>query len=535
MLEKQALSFGSFILDTKNRQLYRGNRVVKLTGKALSVLSYLVDRPEQLVSKEELFQEIWSETVVGDAALAVCIGELRRKLGDKARFPRYIETVHGEGYRFIEAVVSSQQSVTSSQQSVASSPSSSSPLVGRKTELERLEAWLEATLAGQRRLVFVTGEAGIGKTTLVEAFLQQIATSSTKPWIGQGQCIEQYGSGEAYLPILEALGRLCRGSNGKQFLRLLEKHAPTWLVQMPTLVSAPKLKALQSLVQGTTKDRMLRELAEALEAITRTRPLILALEDLHWSDTATIELLNFLARRRESARLCILGTYRPVEVVVREHRLKEVKQELQLHQQCEELPLGFLDEEAVSEYVRLRFPDSTLPKQLATLVYERTDGNPLFMVNMVDELVRHNVLKQQDSQWGMTASLPQLEIGTPSSIQQLIEAQIERLSTEEQLILEVGSVAGMEFSAAAVEAATEQTVEEVEAQCEELVRQGQFVQGTGVSEWPDGTVATAPAGACVSKENAAAINARVYSVCGLPNSRSACPCSTITPSFMTSR
>ena len=104
-----------------------------------------------------------------------------------------------------------------------------------------------------------------------------------------------------------------------------------------------------------TRERMLREMAEALEALTSERPLVLRLEDLHWSDVSTLELLSVLARRHEAARLLVLGTYRPVEMLANGHPLRTVRQELQLHRQCEEQRLAFLTEEHVAEYLAVRF------------------------------------------------------------------------------------------------------------------------------------------------------------------------------------
>src|SRR5262249_26096958 len=161
-------------------------------------------------------------------------------------------------------------------------------------------------------------------------------------------CIEQYGAGEGYRPILEALSRLCREPGGEYLITLLNQHAPTWLVQMPTLLTAAEVDALQRKVAGATRERMLREMAGAVDAITAERPLVRWLEDLHWSDVSTLELLALLARRRERARLLVIGTYRPVDVIVKEHPLKAVKQELQLHGQCEQLVLRLLTEEAVA-------------------------------------------------------------------------------------------------------------------------------------------------------------------------------------------
>src|SRR5262249_48102755 len=153
----------------------------------------------------------------------------------------------------------------------------------------------------------------------------------------------------------EALGRLCRGPGGRQVRAILEQYAPTWLIQLPALLTGNELEALQRKTAGATQQRMLRELAEAIELVAMERPLVLVLEDLHWSDMSTLDWLAFLARRAERARLLVLGTYRPVEVLTREHPLKGVKQELQMHGQCQELALDFLREAHVAEYLTQRF------------------------------------------------------------------------------------------------------------------------------------------------------------------------------------
>jgi predicted ATPase len=164
----------------------------------------------------------------------------------------------------------------------------------------------------------MSGEAGIGKTTLVDTVVTQLETAEAV-WCGHGQCIEQYGAGEAYLPLLEAFGQLGRGSHGARLVALLQQHAPSWLLQLPALLSPADHDTLQRRSAGATRERMLRELAEAIESLTAERPLILVLEDLHWSDYATLDWLTFVARRRAGARLLILGTYRPADAIMRQH------------------------------------------------------------------------------------------------------------------------------------------------------------------------------------------------------------------------
>jgi predicted ATPase len=242
--------------------------------------------------------------------------------------------------------------------------------------------------------------------------------------------------------------------------------------------------------------------------ISRERPLVLCLEDLHWSDYSTLDWLSFLARRQEAARLLVLGTYRPVEVIVREHPLKNLKHELQVHGHCQELLLAPLDETAVMQYLVQRFAapvssnlssgehqdEGLAPeplRKLARTIYQRTDGNPLFMLNVVDYLIERVGLKTlADAAAGQSGEMLGSEpIDAPPSIVQMIELNLERLTAEEQAVLETASVAGLEFPLAAVATALQRPLGEIEACCTRLARRQQFVHSAGTVDWPDGTVA----------------------------------------------
>src|SRR5262249_19941114 len=156
-------------------------------------------------------------------------------------------------------------------------------------------------------------------------FVESIA-SDTGLRIGRGQCLEQYGTSEAYLPVLDAIGRLCR--EHRQVIDVLRAHAPMWVVQMPSLVSASDRELLSRELSGASRERMMREIGEALEASAEEMPLVLILEDLHWSDYSPLALISYIAKQRPSARLMLIGTYRTVELIVSGHPLKAVKQEL---------------------------------------------------------------------------------------------------------------------------------------------------------------------------------------------------------------
>jgi DNA-binding winged helix-turn-helix (wHTH) protein/predicted ATPase len=491
-------TFEEYELDLGRYELRSAGKPVKLEPQVFNLLAYLIRHRDRVVTKDEFLEQLWPGRFVSEATLTSRLMAARRAIGDRGREQRLIQTVHGRGYRFMAPVqerVMEQvlRDVPAAMSNTVPPPTVLRPArtvqaVGREAELAQLHRWLQRALHGIRQLVFVTGEAGLGKTTLVEAFLHDLAGSEAL-WIGRGQCIEHYGAGEAYLPVLEALGGLCKEPGGQELIALLVRQAPTWVVHMPWLVTEAELDALQRRVMGATQERMLREMAEAIAAWTAERPLILVLEDLHWSDHATLDLLAWLARRPEPARLLVLGTYRPADVKMHGHPLQAVVQDLKLHRRCEELSLTLLTEAAVAEYLIARFAGTALPEGLARLVHQRTDGNPLFMVNVVDAWEAQGWLEEVEGKAQLRIGLEELAQGVPESLRQMLAQQLDQLSVEEQRVLEAASVAGVECSAAAVAAGLEVGVVEAETRCEGLARRQQWLRSTGSDEWPDGMVA----------------------------------------------
>jgi DNA-binding winged helix-turn-helix (wHTH) protein len=356
MQHTQQIMFKPFRLDPDNACLWRGAQRVSLTPKAFMVLLHLVMHHGQLVTKDALLEAVWPDTIVGDAVLKVCIREIRKVLGDPVKTPQFIATEYRRGYRFIKRIATVDRSpqpnpINSPLLTVSSGnfshpqnpPFNRPPLVGREAAFMSLHRGLEQAIQGMRHLVFVTGEPGIGKTALVEAFAAQVSSTSSVRTV-HVECIERYGTGEAYLPILEAIGSLCRAPEGYRLIAILQRHAPTWLRQMPWLMESENHDTLQHRLPNSTPERMLRELVEVIEALAAETPLVLILEDLHWSDYSTLDLVSFLARGQEPARLLVIGTYRPVEVIINGHPLKVVKQTLELQRRCVELPLELLSQ-----------------------------------------------------------------------------------------------------------------------------------------------------------------------------------------------
>ena len=485
------IPFDRFSLDLVNECLWKDREALKIRPKAFALLHYLIDRPGQMVTKDELLNALWPETFVGDAVLKVTVQQVREALDDDPKSPQFIETAHRRGYRFIGHIGEPERVSTSALSSQDNFYSGAFPVfsdvVGREQALARLQRWLRRMLRGDRQVGFISGETGIGKTSLVDAFARTIPNDGTIR-VARGQCLEQYGTGEAYLPVLEAIGRLCR--EDRRVIELLRAHAPLWLLQMPWLLSPSDRELLSREMSGATRERMLREMGEALDLLASEVPLVLILEDLHWSDYSTLDLISYLATQRRPAKLMLIGTYRDVELNVSGHPLRAVKQQLLAKQLCKEIQLEYLTVAATRDYLTVRFLGNKFPARLAELIHSLTDGNPLFMVNAVDYLLETGLIVHDSGGWNLSVDIDQVEVGVPDNIKQMIERQIEHLGSDKQRTLEAASVAGVEFSSLSLAAGLEEDPHVVEDRCAELARQRQYIQDCGIHELPNGEVTT---------------------------------------------
>ncbi len=479
--------FPPFRLDPVNQCLWHccataaAERIL-LPPKAFAVLHYLVAHAGRLVTQEELLEAVWPETYVQPEVLRNHIFDIRRALGDSPQAPRFVETLPRRGYQFIAAVRDSAGAEPV--ELPATAPTS---LVGRERALEALRGYLQQAVRGQRQFILVTGEPGSGKTALVDAFQRQATREVPGLRLARGQCVEGYGGTEACYPILEALGQLCQSG---AVVQALATHAPTWLVQFPALVTPEHRATLQRELLGATRERMLRELNAALETLTATSPLLLVIEDLQWVDPATVDLLAALARGRGPAHLLLLGTYRTGDVALADHPLQALTAELLVHGLCHEIPLEPLGEANVAAYLAAVAAGAEVPEGLAGLLHRRSEGNPLLMVMILDDLTERGLIARAPDRWQLTVPLDDIEPEVPESLRRLIEARLARLAPEEQRVLEVASVAGVVFTAALCAAAADLEADDVETWCEALARRGHLVGAAGWQQFPDGTVSS---------------------------------------------
>ena len=486
--------FESFGLDTSNECLWRNGTQIPLAPKPFAVLRYLVENPGRLITHDELLDALWPETYVQPQVLRTYMLELRKVLGDDAGQPKFIQTLPKRGYRFVAEVLEAAD-LTMADHAAAKrfaterSTASRNPLpdakdasiVDRQEEMACLKAQVELLAGGQRRVIFVTGEAGIGKTALVDAFCQQVG-SWLPASVARGQCVEGFGRKEEYYPVMEALSQLCASPDGEKACRILARMAPVWLAALGRESANGATQAF--------RERMPGDLCAALEELAAEKPLILVFEDLHWADVSTLHLISALARRRAQAKLLVLATYRPQDLAT-EHPLKALKQDLLLRRLCTEIALEPLAKIAVCELLSRELKQETLPPGLAGFVHRRSEGNPLFVIAILEHLIAQRYLVREKTsdlaRWEQHTAFEEMEAGVPDGLTQMIELEMARLSEQEQRILEAGSLISVAFPAWAVAAALEMDMAEAEEACDELTRHLYFVQHAGQDELPDGT------------------------------------------------
>lgn len=353
-------------------------------------------------------------------------------------------------------------------------------IVGRDTETAALRASFARLREGTAMLT-VAGDAGIGKSTLVQQFLAD-ATEAGVARVARGHCSERFSGTGAYLPLVEALDSLVRGPGGAAATAAIAATAPHWFHELNAAAgTAPPAGQASS-------ERMVREFIGALESLATDRTLILLVDDLHWSDAATVDVLSHLAMRRTGPRILVLGTYRPSEMGATHHPMLRLKQDLVARGVCEEIVLGSLGRDAVTTYVDAEFPNHAFPAEFLDVVFRRTEGHPLFMADLLRHLRTQNAIAQRDGAWVLTESLRDIERTLPQSVQNMVARKLDVLDDVSKQLLVCAAVCGDVFDSAIVAAAGGIDPGTVEERLEQLERPHGIVRFVDEQELPDGTL-----------------------------------------------
>ena len=446
--------FPPFWFDLETAQLWRDDNRIALSPKAGFVLAILVARPGVLFSKHELLNLVWHGAGVQSSILKVYIRELRKALGDSAQRSRYIETLAGRGYRFIGDVVDDL------------ADRESSAFTGRANELAVLRNALQLARSGYRRTVFVAGRPGFGKTSLCEAFLSELAQSETV--IARGQCFEACAVGEAHYAVIDALTDLCR--NDEEALGHVVRNAPSWLVQLPQY---GRMDSELHVGSGEpSQPRLLAEMNEVIRAITKTRVLVLFLEDLQWADDATLELIAKVTRNNEPASLLTIGTFRNGATLTPSDVFVERLASLHSERSVAVLTLREFTREDVGAYLNTRFRSRAIVASLTPMLYNFTSGHPQHMVAALDQLVAAGHLRYQSGRWHVSGPLSQVYRSIQDTLQTVITRRFRQLPEQVRALLDSAAQIGTRFNARVAALVADLDVAAVEQQCDRLIVEG---------------------------------------------------------------
>ncbi len=495
MAEQRARPSAIFRLDGARGDLTADGTVVALPPKALALLLYLVENASRVVPRAELVEIVWEGVSVSADAIRYAVKQVRRGLADSATEPLFIETVSRRGWCFVgratpvaeDCWILEGRGEPDAPRSLGTR-SALGPFVGREPELGALLDVLSRAQTGERRTLFLRGEPGIGKSRLLNVFLDT-ASLRADALTARGECVDHVGPGMPYAPLFEVLERICERLGSATAIDTLRRHAPTWLAQMPSLTEPDDRASLEEQIQGATQARMIREWTRVIERFADERTLVIAIEDVHWADPSTLLALFYFATRADSSRVLLVATLRPDPSTPALAGLQKAIDEFASRDDCGLLTPSAFDLEAVHAYLGARFghdQPATRSEELRAHLCSASGGNPLFLTSLVDELVEKESIRKRDDDWVVTDRFS-LE-SVPETLTPLIERQLAGLAPDLRELLEAASIAGMDFTASELAAALQKTIDNVERGCERLVADGRFVVPKGAVAWPDGTV-----------------------------------------------
>jgi DNA-binding winged helix-turn-helix (wHTH) protein/predicted ATPase len=457
--------FDRFRLADDGTLLLERGAAVAVAPKVLQTLLVLVQHAGQVVTKDDLVHAVWPDTFVEETGLTRNISVLRQALGDDGQ--RFVATIPRIGYRFVAAVehfengaapgqVRRFESMLEKSGSIQTRGARERLTVGHRQERAQLDAALVATQKGSGHFIAVSGEPGIGKSTIVEEFLSELGAQCL---IGTGRCSERLAGAEPHLAILEAIDELLASDDA--LAALLKRFAPTWYVHVaPRLSSEAELRLPEQIPTGSA-ERLMRDLTLFLEEASRVRPVVIFIDDLHWSDVSTVDLIVHLAGRVRRMRVMLIVAYRANEMAARNHPFGMLRGELVARGHLVEIQVSLLTVQDVGQYILSLLGDANVPSELPLLIHRKTEGNPLFMTDLVRYLQEHGM---------RSGDAVEMTRDVPESLNGMIERTLQALDADARNLLRIAALHGNEFESSIVARVTGRNAGDIEEQLQTLAR-----------------------------------------------------------------
>ncbi len=333
------------------------------------------------------------------------------------------------------------------------------PLVERENELARLKQSWDSAIQGRGRVVLLAAEAGHGKSALARAFLAKVAASETPHKIACAACSAQSGRDEPFWPFADVMSQIVANKTRKtseQVIDALLEIAPTWASVIPvagTVVGA-SIKTAQAVRIRTRAsdmpgpDKLMREYVSALEKETARQPILIFIDDLHWSDSASARLLSHLSRNVSHMRALIVVAYRPSDIAVEGHPLRDLINEMQRYDSDAQILVPPLTRDGLRALVNHLYPANRFPESLLAALHDNTGGSPMFIIESLRLMASHGELirDQTDGRW--RTERDRLDDSLPRKVEAVIHKRLERLPADLLDALSLAAVQGAVFETA---------------------------------------------------------------------------------------
>ena len=308
-------------------------------------------------------------------------------------------------------------------------------LVGREKEIQELQSFLNSACEGKGKTVFISGEAGSGKSRLAREFLS--AAREEGVTVLTGWCLSN--AAVPYFPFFEAFNAYFTGERTEEIEGTTDITG--WL-KGPN--EADKVRGIREISPQVWKDQTFAAVAKTLASISNRKPIVLFLDDIHWADSASLALIHYVARTIFSERVLLLATFRSEQLTPdaegRPHALAETLRQMRREDLYKEIKVANLNQTSVSELAKSML-GGDIQQDFAEKLAQESQGNALFVVESVRMLHERNSLTEEHEKWGLASG----ELGIPEKIKDIITQRLDALSPTQRETLEAASVMGEEF------------------------------------------------------------------------------------------